>query len=143
MIDRRAIYIFFPFLLLSISYFLTRQFCQREFIDVERKSDIQPPAIVFQLVWPLLYVTTGFSWYLGKKNHDVLFWALLLLLSSWIPFYLCLKNVFFSGFLLFLAVILSIFMTSILFIRKHIASAILLLPLSVWITFAFVLILSF
>jgi benzodiazapine receptor len=50
----------------------------------------RPPGWVFGVVWPILYATTGYAWYLSKQ--DVLFTAITALCCLWLIAYSCTKN---------------------------------------------------
>ena len=57
----------------------------------------RPPAYVFGIVWPLLYIMLGLSWVLAMKNNksstyiEITYLSISILLASWIFVYGC-KN---------------------------------------------------
>ena len=50
-----------------------------------KKVPFRPPPIVFAVVWPILYVTTGVAW--AKTKFDAEFVFLVGLLCLWLLFY--------------------------------------------------------
>ena len=57
----------------------------------------RPPAWVFGVVWPILYILMGLSWVLLRKEKnktivDILFFLLIITLNSWLFSYSCLKK---------------------------------------------------
>jgi len=51
---------------------------------------LRPPGWVFGVVWPILYATTGYAWYLSKK--DTLYAFIVGLCCLWLIAYSCTKN---------------------------------------------------
>ena len=56
----------------------------------------RPPPFVFAIVWPILYILLGLSWYycrkINKKLTDIFYLLLNLSLSLWIFVYSCQNN---------------------------------------------------
>ena len=53
-------------------------------------SKIQPRATVFKIVWPVLYLMIGYSWYRNRGlKMNLIFSSLLACLLSWQYFYNC------------------------------------------------------
>lgn len=102
------------------------------------KPFFNPPSWLFGPVWIILYLLMGISLYLawGKKKVDLKwFWVQLLLNSLWSIIFFGLKNPLFA----FVEIILlwgAIFMTISRFWRSKRASAYLLIPYLLWVTFA-------
>lgn len=51
---------------------------------------LRPPGWVFGVVWPILYATTGYAWYLSK--NDTLYAFIVGLCCLWLIAYSCTKN---------------------------------------------------
>ena len=51
----------------------------------------RPPGWVFAVMWPILYVTTGYAWEKGKRSltADALFSCIVALLVAWLVAYQC------------------------------------------------------
>lgn len=101
---------------------------------------IRPPPIVFSIVWPVLYLMLGFSWFYARKNNNVIsdlfFSILVFLLSMWIIIYSCKKNKKLSIYILLLSIIIGIcaYISSLNFNSK-----LLITPLIAWLIFATIL----
>jgi len=54
----------------------------------------RPPAYVFRIVWPILYLLTGYAWNNARspKEVDIMFTICTLLLTAWIVVYSCMKS---------------------------------------------------
>lgn len=98
-------------------------------------SDIpfRPPPIVFAIVWPILLILLGISWY-KRIDLSVYYLILSILLGAWIVIY----N--YSNVLSFIEIIITFLFTMFLFVYKFkLVSSSLLLPLAVWLGFASIL----
>lgn len=101
---------------------------------------IRPSPVVFSIVWPVLYLMLGFSWFYARKNNNVisdLFYSILVfLLSLWIIVYSCKKNKKLAIYVLLFSIIIGIFvyMSSLNFKSK-----LLIAPLIAWLIFALIL----
>lgn len=95
----------------------------------QKKIKFQPPAYVFAIVWPLLLLLLGSSWFINSKqtNYYIILTALL---SSWMIIY----N--FSKIYAFINIILIIIFLFFITIKKIKKLPILLLPLIIWLIFA-------
>ena len=98
----------------------------------------QPPPIVFQIIWPILLLCLGLSWYQSKISS--IFWSLytvlVLLLSSWLFVYLCLRNDIISIIILLSSIISSLTLIIYFWKGKKKLSSALLFPLLLWLLFA-------
>ena len=103
------------------------------FMIEDAGSDIpfRPPAIVFAIVWPILLLFLGMSWYL-RTNLSVYYIILVVLLALWIILY----N--YSKILSFIDIILSFGITILLIVKNNEfnLSKALLIPLALWLLFA-------
>lgn len=88
----------------------------------------RPPAYVFAIVWPILLIVFGISWYLNT-NHWYLYLTITLLLCLWIIIYKYSKLFSFLELLLTIGVLFSM----ILIIDNHVW---LIYPLLLWLIFA-------
>ena len=104
------------------------------FYPVSKQSGKQvwfrPPPYVFAIVWPILLLLIGYSWYLSPKL--VVYYAgLTLLLSSWTIVW----N--YSKIYAFINILITLFLTAWLIVKHYPQkSSILLIPLFLWLSFA-------
>ena len=99
----------------------------------------KPPAALFSVVWPVLYLLLGYAWYLsnvdGKSKllMNSMFILLNVLLCAWLITYGCVKNKYFSFYILLSSVLVSFLLYTLLDIKW---SKLCLCPLIVWLSFA-------
>jgi tryptophan-rich sensory protein len=96
--------LFLPGILISLTNILTSKYCntlEKSAVNVPGR----PPGWVFAIVWPLLYLTTGFAW--QKSKMDLLFSMIIGLCCSWLYVYSCMDNKELSTLVLMSASILS------------------------------------
>jgi tryptophan-rich sensory protein len=106
----------------------------RPFSDAGEEVWFRPPGVVFSVVWPLLYVSTGLAWVKSTsagKIVDVYFIMLIGLMCLWIISFQCFETVLSKS--LSLVILVSSAILSIILLSK---SSIAMLPLSVWLSFA-------
>lgn len=144
-IKKLLFYIFIPLFLGSIVGFLTASSNNyNEFI----KPSFSPPAIVFPIVWTILYTLMGISSYIISESYnyqkkEALFLYILQLIVNllWSFLFFSFKLYFFSFLWILLLIVLVVFM-----IRKFYniskVSGILQIPYLVWLLFASILNLS-
>lgn len=133
-----AFYIFFP-LLIGISVSLIT----KNNIDYNtlKQPPLAPPSILFPIVWSILYLLIGISYYLYKKNtytektETIIYYAQLFVNSLWTIIFFILKLRFFSIIWILILVIL-IYLLISLFKQKYKPSAYLLIPYLIWCIFA-------
>jgi len=89
---------------------------------------LRPPGWVFGVVWPILYVTTGLAW--SRSKLDAEFIALTTLLCAWLVAYSCKDDKIMGRDVLMLATLFSYYVVS------RMKAPALLVPLTVWLTFA-------
>jgi tryptophan-rich sensory protein len=101
--------------------------------DSGDKLWFRPPPYVFAIVWPILLLLLGYSWYLRPKL--AFFYAYLtILLSTWAMLW------DYNKFYAFINIISTLISTLILIYYKFSKlSSILLVPLLLWLSFASVL----
>ena len=103
-----------------------------DFKQVE-KVEYQPPAWVFGVVWPILYVLMGLS-ISGLKTVPTIFWVQLALNFIWSPIYVRLNNPSLA-----LLVLAALWVTTLMTIVELGPRGRLLYPYIIWLTFAFFL----
>lgn len=125
--DKR-IYLFIPLIAVNSVAFL---------FPIAKTSGQQiwfrPPPYVFAIVWPLLLILIGYSWYLRPKL-SYYYAFLTLLLSSWSILWAYSKL-----YSLFNIIITLIFTLYLIFLKYSKKSSYLLVPLFLWLCFASVL----
>ena len=131
-------YIFFPFIIgILVSILTAGNF---NFQNL-KQPPLSPPSILFPIVWTILYLLIGISYYLYKKNsytnktEIILYYTQLLVNASWSIIFFTLKLRFFSIIWILILVIL-IYTLITLFLQKYKPSGYLLIPYLVWCIFA-------
>ena len=102
----------------------------------QKKIKFQPPAYVFSIVWPILLLLIGFSWFINNRqtNYYIILTALL---SSWIIIYTYSKLFAFINIIIILLFITYIInKTQKYYLKKIKISSLLLIPLFLWLLFA-------
>ena len=98
-----------------------------------QKVSFRPPPYVFAIIWPLLLLLIGYSWYL-RPNLSYYYAFLTLLLSTWSILWAYSKL-----YSLFNIIITLIFTLYLIFLKYSKKSSYLLIPLFLWLSFASVL----
>ena len=131
-------YIFFPLLIgISVSLITSGSFNLQEL----KQPPLSPPSILFPIVWTILYLLIGISYYLYKKNtytekiEIIIYYTQLLVNALWTIIFFTLKLRFFSIIWILILVIL-IYTLITLFLQKYKPSAYLLIPYLIWCIFA-------
>ena len=57
--------------------------------EAGKDVEIRPPGLVFAVVWPILYATTGWAWKHSNPNFDAVYVLLIGLLCLWLVLYSC------------------------------------------------------
>jgi tryptophan-rich sensory protein len=125
--DKR-IYLFIPLISVnSVAYFYPIS------KDSGKEVWFRPPPYVFMIVWPILLLLIGYSWYI-RPTLVFYYTILTLLLSTWSIVW---NN---SKFYAFINIITTLLFTLFLILYKYVRkSSILLVPLLLWLSFASVL----
>jgi tryptophan-rich sensory protein len=104
-----------------------------------KKSSVMPPNYVFSIVWPILYLLIGISYYYGIniKNYNNFIIPIigLIINFSYTPIFLKLDNLILS-FVIVLLTLLFAILTFIQFYYYNKISSYLLIPYILWVTFA-------
>ena len=121
----KLIYLFIPILsvyIVSYYYPVTKQ--------ATKDIWFRPPPYVFGIVWPILLLLIGFSWYL-RPNLSFYYTILTILLSTWSIFWS------YSKIYSLINIIITAFFTLYLIFKKYSKkSSVLLIPLFLWLSFA-------
>lgn len=91
----------------------------------------RPPAWVFGVVWPILYLLIGLAW-IRSKHLTANFICLLILLNLWLLVYVCQKNKVGGVYIIFLSLLASLY----IFVGLDKTTKYLFAPLIVWLLFA-------
>lgn len=121
----KLIYLFIPMLsvyIVSYYYPVTKQ--------ATKEIWFRPPPYVFGIVWPILLLLIGFSWYL-RPSLSFYYTILTILLSTWSIFWS------YSKIYSLINIIITAFFTLYLIFKKYSKkSSVLLIPLFLWLSFA-------
>ena len=105
------------------------------------KPPLSPPSILFPIVWSIIYILIGISYYLFKKNsfddklETIIYYIQLFINYTWSILFFTLKLRFFS-IIWILLLIISIYLLISLFKQKNKVSAYLLIPYLLWCIYA-------
>jgi len=106
------------------------------------RSEWNPPAWVFAVVWPILYLLLGYSSYLiWKKNGGKIDGTLqnyilhLILLLCWLPYFVYFPNRDFATLIIFQLTIQAFYLASIFYNKDEIAGYC-WIPYIIWLSFA-------
>ena len=124
---------------LGSGYFVSRKRIPRV------KSYLNPPAWLFGVVWPTLYLLLGYASYLiwnssnigmGNKQFYLTLYAVqLMLVISWWPYFIYYPNKLFATVTLILLAIFALVITVLFFPVNNIAGYC-LIPYVIWLSFA-------
>ena len=131
-------YIFFQLLIgITVSILTRVNFNLQEI----KSPPLTPPSILFPIVWTILYLSIGISYYLYKKNtytnktEIIIYYTQLLVNALWSIVFFTLKLRFFSIIWILILVIL-IYTLITLFLQKYKPSGYILIPYLIWCIFA-------
>lgn len=105
------------------------------------KPPLSPPSIIFPIVWTIIYILMGISYYLLKKNsynnkiESLIYYIQLFVNLTWSIIFFTLKLRFISIIWILILIIL-IYLLITLFYQKYKTSAYLLIPYLIWCIFA-------
>lgn len=100
-----------------------------------KKLKFRPPGYVFGLVWPVLYLSVGYSFVIATRQtpYAYIYYILLnLLLNVWIIVYGCMGKKREATWVLLLCVLVSL----VCYTEGNITNKRLLIPLMTWLGFA-------
>jgi benzodiazapine receptor len=106
-----------------------------------KKPIYNPPNYIFGIVWPILYLMIGFSFYLGIKGRKDLFIYILiishlLLNFSYSPLFFYFKQILLSSIITSLVLITALWIIYEFLKDNRIISIYLLIPYIIWLSFA-------
>lgn len=131
-------YLFLPIILGSIIGFFTSS--NINYLNLT-KPPLAPPSILFPIVWTIIYLLMGISYFLFKRNtnnnekESIVYYAQLFVNVLWSIIFFNLQWRFFAIIWIILLDILVIYMI-VLFYNKYKLSAYLNLLYIIWILFA-------
>ena len=134
---KNLFYIFFPSIIGITISIISGNFNLQELI----KPPLTPPSIVFPIIWTILYLLIGISYYLYKKNtytekvEVITYYTQLLVNALWSIIFFTLKLRFF-GIIWILALVILIYTLITIFLQKYKPSTYLLIPYLIWCIFA-------
>jgi len=103
------------------------------------KSKVMPPNYIFSIVWPILYLLIGISYYYGINTNSYYNYIIpiigLIINYSYTPIFLKLDNLILA-FVIVLLTLLFAIITFIQFYYFNKMSSYLLIPYILWLTFA-------
>ncbi|MBO4954675.1 MAG: tryptophan-rich sensory protein [Clostridia bacterium] len=133
----RIFWFLLPLVVGGLSALLTRQ--SMDLYDTVQKPSISPPAILFPIVWSILYLLMGISALLvynrGCSSALLVFCVQLFLNFLW-PLLFFNAQAFWTAFLLLLLLFVTVLWTVILFYRCRPLAGYLMIPYLLWIAFA-------
>jgi len=107
-----------------------------------RKPPLSPPGFIFPIVWSVLYILMGISYFLFRNKYyketkleSTIYYSQLIVNLLWSIFFFLLKWRFFTIIWTILLLILIIYIIK-LFHRKNRISAYLNIPYLIWVIFA-------
>jgi len=104
------------------------------------KIAARPPGYVFGIIWPILYLSIGYSWYLTRKKApkmltDILFSTNTLISAAWLILFGCLNTKRIALYDL-IALIASTLILIIFSLKYSTLASCLLAPYLAWLIFA-------
>lgn len=136
---RNLFYLFFPLILGSIVGIIISSSIDYNTLN---QPPLAPPAFLFPIVWSILYLLMGISYYLFQNNVyknktlEVFVYYLQLFINLfWSIIFFILKWKLFS-ILWILILLILVFVLILLFNKKYKPSAYLLIPYLLWVVYA-------
>lgn len=135
---KNIFYLTFPLILGITSGLITKNSIDYSNLN---KPPLSPPGIIFPIVWTILYILIGLSYYLFKKNtqanitEEITYYLQLFLNFTWTIIFFTLK-LRFLAIIWIIALSISIYTLITLFQQKYKPSAYLLIPYLIWCIYA-------
>tara|TARA_B110000858_G_scaffold127324_1_gene144911 strand:- start:3875 stop:4348 length:474 start_codon:yes stop_codon:yes gene_type:complete len=130
--------IFIPLIAGSIIASLSSFNNDKEYNNL-KKSKIMPPGYVFSIVWPILYLLIGISYYNGINNISYYNYIIpiigLIINFSYTPIFLKLDNLILGTVIVLLTLVFAI-LTFMQFYYYNKIASLLLIPYIIWLLFA-------
>ena len=104
---------YLPIFIPSIMGYTSALFCGVN-KDSGKIVKFRPPPIVFSIVWPILYLLLGISWFLARKQPnsifvDTMYLSLNLILCLWLYVYSCRADKKNAIYVIVLSIIFALF----------------------------------
>ena len=135
------IYIFIPLILGMLPSFFYRG--GNDMIEYRKlkKPEQIPPSYIFGIVWPILYLLIGISYYIGLKNKKLKYYIIpiigLIINYSYTPIFFGKDKLFLSLIIVILTLIFAILtLLQFNYTVKNKLSVYLLIPYIMWLCFA-------
>lgn len=114
---KKAFYIFLPLIIGSIVGLLTKDYIDYDYLI---QPLLAPPAILFPIIWSIIYLLLGISYYLYKKdteenNIDIIYYTQLVVNLVWPVIFFVLKFRFIATIWIIILDILVIYMLRLMF----------------------------
>lgn len=137
-VKKDLFYLFFPLLVGGLSALFSGGFSIYSSINT---PPLSPPGYVFGIVWPILYLLMGISYYYIKKDNYILnnacFWYYLQLFFNFIWSIIFFRfRLFTLSFIVILLLVGSVIITFIKFRQINKKASNLFIPYILWIIFA-------
>lgn len=134
---KKIFYLFFPIIVGSIVGLLTKNYI--DYTDLVRPP-LSPPKLLFPIMWSIIYIILGISYYLYKKNIsdneiNFVYYLQLIVNYLWSFIFFVWKLRFFAIIWIILLLILVIVLYK-KYYNKYKISAYLLIPYIIWCIFA-------
>ena len=99
------------------------------------KPPISPPGIIFPIVWTILYIIMGYSFYKQNEQNKTIYYTQLIVNGLWSIFFFVFKWYLFSFIWIILLIILVIIMIKE-FYKVNKLSGLINIPYLIWLIFA-------
>lgn len=99
------------------------------------KPPLSPPGITFPVVWTILYIIMGYSFYKQNEKNKPIYYTQLIVNLLWSIFFFVFKWYLFSSLWIILLIILVIIMIK-KFYEENKISGLLNIPYLIWLIFA-------
>ena len=99
------------------------------------KQPLSPPGITFPVVWTILYIIMGYSFYKQNEQNKTIYYTQLIVNLLWSIFFFIFKWYLFSSLWIILLIILVIIMIKN-FYQENKISGLLNIPYLIWLFFA-------
>ena len=132
---KKIFYLFFPLVLGSIVGILINNSIDYNTLN---KPILSPPSIIFPIMWTILYILMGISYYIYRKynnNYNLIYYVQLFVNLLWSIIFFTFKLRLLGVFWILLLLILIIILYKD-FNRYNKISSYLLIPYIIWVVFA-------
>lgn len=99
------------------------------------RPPLSPPGIIFPIVWTILYIIMGYSFYKQDEQNKTIYYTQLIVNGLWSIFFFVFKWYLFSSIWIIILIILVIIMIKE-FYKVDKLSALINIPYLIWLIFA-------